>query len=349
MSSPFNFRHIAAYCTLPRRTRIWHLVLVCGFFLVLVCGTQVLRWSGGGDPAPVEPYMSLADERMEVLFVGTSHFGYGIDPRLYSPNGMNITAGALNYECMEIILGKHLDQSMNLRVLVIEAGIVPLRVDTMTRLEEDYRSLYRIGLDTFDLPLGLYRRSMQWLKESWLFYPVYFMDRWSPSLLVWGSRPLGGEGEGRMDTRGFTPLERVISNQNDGRAVVEHHRLDHLRLDHSAVNLPALLRIVQMAADRHVPVVFIRMPHHASYVENRPAAWETQYQEMLATVRGVVRPEQWIYLDWEQRDEFLESHFADGDHLNVDGVRLLRDLLDPVLNDVTKRQMRHDSPVIGAD
>jgi len=281
--------------------------------------------------------MSLVNEQLEAIFVGTSHFGYGIDPRLYSLNGINITAGALNYECMEIILAKYIDRAPHLRVLVIEAGIVPLRVNTMVRLDEDYRSLYRIGLDTFELPLGIYRKCIQWLKESRLLYPVYFMDRWSPSLLVWGSRPLGSEGEGRIETRGYTALDRVISPFNNGHVVVEQHRLDHLRLDHSAVNLPALMRIVKLADDRNLPVVFIRMPHHTSYVINRPLEWETQYQSMLEYVRKSIKPEQFLYLDWEQREEFTDAQFADGDHLNTRGVKLLSSLLDPVLVEYSKR------------
>jgi len=337
MPSHVTIKRLSAYLALSRRTHLWHGLLAIGFAVVLTLGSLVLRWSGSGEPDPVEPYMTLVNEQLETIFAGTSHVGYDVNPGLYSLSGMNITAGALNYECMEIILEKHLDQAPNLKVLVLEAGIVPLRVDTMSRLDGDYRSLYRIGLDTFDLPLGFYRKSMQWLRESWLLYPVYFMDRWSPSLLVWGTRPLGSEGEGRIDTRGFTPLDRVISSNNNGRVVVEHHRMDHLHVDHSKLNLPALVRIMKMADDRNLPVIFMRMPHHRTYVENRPIEWEAQFQAMLNDVRNVIRPELLHYMDWEQREEFQDDHFADGDHLNVQGVRLLRDILDPVLVELSKK------------
>ena len=335
-SSIFNFDHLAAYGRLPLRTRLWHAALVLMFCAIALGGSWLLRNTAGNPRAPSVPYMSLVDERLEVMFIGTSHVGYGIDPRLYRLRSMNITAGALNYECMEIILKKYLDQAPRLRVLLLEADIVPLRVDTMRRLDGDYRSLYRIGLNTFDLPLGWYAKAMQWLRESWFFYPIYFMDRWSPSLLVWGRRPLGGEGEGNIDTLGHTTLDRNISELNDGRVVVEHHRQDHLRVDHSAANMPALLRILKMADQRQLPVVFLRMPHHSSYVRNRPPEWEAQYQAMLAEAQTAIQPGLFQCLDWEQRDEFMDAHFADGDHLNRQGVRMLRDLLDPVLLGKTK-------------
>lgn len=322
---------IRAYARLPRRIRGWHGVLAVTGVAILVGGSFLLRKAAGYEPPSGPPYISLADERLEVIYAGTSHVGYGIDPRLYRLEGLNLTAGALNYECMEILLRRYLDRSPNLRLLVIEAGIVPLRVNTMARLAGDYRSLYRLGLDVLDLPLNPYRKGKQWLKESWLFYPVYFLDRWSPSRLVWGTRPLGGEGEGRLDTRGHSMLDRVISPRNDGRVVVEHHRLDHLAEDHSAVNLPALLRILAMAERRGLPVVFIRMPHHRTYVEHRPEAWEDQVQGMLARVRAAMPADRLLYLDWETRSELQDEDFADGDHLNTAGVRVLRDILDPVL------------------
>ena len=333
----FSPEYIQAYRALPRPIHRWHRVLAFGFVLILLLGSEALRMTGGREPVPAQPYMSLVNGDLEVIFAGSSHIGYGIDPRLYRMSGMNITAGALSYEGIEIILNKYLDRAPHLKVLVVEAGIVPLRVDTMARLDGDYRSLYRLGLTTFDLPLGLYPKTMQWVRESRLLYPIYFEDRWSPSLLIWGTRPLGSEGEGRLDTRGHTSLERVISGINDGAVVVEHHRSDHLRLDHSAYNLPALLRIMDVAQQRNLPVVFIRTPHHASYVELRPPEWEAQFQHMVEAVRKRMRPDLLHVLDWERHPAFQPEHFADADHLNVRGVAVLRDLLDPILTTVGDR------------
>ena len=181
--------YLRAYARLPRRVHAWHGLLTLVFLLLLVTGSGLLRRTGGGTPEPDASYMDLVNPELQVMYAGSSHIGYGIDPRLYSLSGMNITAGALNYEGMEIILGKYLDRATHLQALVIEADIVPLRVDTMARLDGDYRSLYRLGLGTFDLPIGGYRKLMQWVRESWLLYPVYFMERWSPSLLIWGVVP----------------------------------------------------------------------------------------------------------------------------------------------------------------
>lgn len=327
----FSAEYLQAYRNLPWSIRRWHIVLAVVFVLILTLGSELLRVTSGRKSAPAEPYMSLVNDDLEVIFAGSSHIGYGIDPRLVHLRGMNITAGALSYEGMEIILQKFIDRAPNLKVLVVEAGIVPLRVDTMARLDGDYRSLYRLGLTTFDLPLGPYQKIMQWVRESRLLYPIYFTDRWSPSLLVWGTRPLGSEGEGRLDTRGHSSLDRVISEINDGAVVVEHHRSDHLRIDHSTYNLPALLRIMDLAQQRNLPVVFIRTPHHASYVNLRPPEWEAQFQQMVAVVREHMRPELLHVLDWERHPAFQTGHFADADHLNARGVVLLRDLLDPEL------------------
>ena len=330
----FTLDYLTSYLRLPASVHRWHGVLACFFLLILVGGSEILRRTTGAEAELGTPYMSLVDERLEVIYAGSSHFGYGIDPRIYSLPGMNITAGALNYEGMEIVLRRHLDQAPNLKVLVLEAGIVPLRVDTMARMDGDYRSLYRLGLNTFDLPLGAYAKIIQWLRESRVLYPIYFMERWSPSLLIWGTRPLGSEGEGNIDTRGFTPLERTISDANSGAVVVGIHRLDHLRADRSERNLPALLRILERAGSRGVPVVLLRPPHHRTYVENRPPEWERQVQDLIAHATAQAAPGSLTVLDWEQHPAFRDEHFADGDHLNVAGVTLLRDLLDPVLGTV---------------
>ncbi|HMP71827.1 MAG TPA: hypothetical protein PKE55_01050 [Kiritimatiellia bacterium] len=333
-----------AYTGLPLRTHVWHGLLVFTGLCILVGGSYVLRRSGGSESIVGPPYMSLVDDQLEVIYAGTSHIGYGIDPRIYSLRGMNVSAGALNYELMEKVIARYLNRAPNLRLLVLEAGIVPLRVDTMARLDGDYQSLYRLGLDLSDLPLPFYRKAMQGLKESWILYPIYFMDRWSPSIWVWGRRRLGSEGEGRVDTRGHTTLDRVISSRNDGRVVVAHHQADHLAMDHSPVNLPALIRMLDMAEQRRLPVLFLRMPHHASYVEHRPAEWEAHVQAMLTEVLTTVRPGSVTYLDWEQGMIYMDAHFADGDHLNREGVIALRDALDPVLLSMVSSAHPEDSP-----
>ena len=329
--SMFTNRNIKAYCGLHRTVRAWHLLLVISFSAIAVVGSWLLRRTSVDIQESGEAYTTLVDGRLDCFFAGTSHFGYGIDPRWYSLSAMNITAGALNYQVMEIIIEQYLDRAPNLRLLVIEAGIMPLRVDTMARLDGDYRSLYRLGLTTFDLPLDPYEKIIQWLRESRLLYPIYFMDRWSPSLLVWGTRPLGGEGEGNVETRGFTPLDREITSDNDGSVVVGIQLLDHLRVDHSGRNLPALLRILDLAEARGVPVVLLRPPHHRTYVENRPQEWERQYQDMIHAVSARLDADHPKILDWEQHPAFHDEHFADGDHLNPRGVALLRELLNPLL------------------
>lgn len=118
--------------------------------------------------------------------------------------------------------------------------------------------------------------------------------------------------------------------------VVEHHRLDHLRVDHARYNLPALLRIVDRARQRNLPIVFLRTPHHASYVEHRPPEWEAQFQAMVQAVQHHAGPGLVKVLDWERHPAFRHEHFADGDHLNASGVVLLRDLLEPILREMTE-------------
>jgi hypothetical protein len=272
---------------------------------------------------------SLSD-RTKVLFIGSSHFLFGIRPQRYSIDAVNLSATWLDYSCIRRVLEKHLARVPNLRVAVIEYDELPLVADLVSAMlaTNDPRPLSELALTPIEMPVaGLSQR----LQTAWITfsYPVRSLPRVTP--LEWLERagacsplyhPRQGFAAGYYYTDAVTPPSF--------KAQIVFDALNRASLDERVVrrNLADLQQTVGELQARGVTVVLLRLPHARDYTRGRPPAVTARWRQLEAWARTQHRV---VVLDWDARPEFQPGDFCDNHHLNVFGADKLAPFLDAQL------------------
>lgn len=330
-SSIFSFECFRRYAALPRAERRWHAQIAIVLATVAILCSQAPRMlysSSGcaGETLASAAVASLSD-RTEVLFLGSSHFLFGIRPQQYSVPSMNLAATWLDYSCLRRILEKHLRRVPSLKVAVIEYDELLLVSDLVPAMlaTKDLRPLTELSLTPFDFPTSGLGEQLRTLWTAFA-YPVTSLPRVTP--LSWSERTRGCSPI-YQPTRGFAPgyyYTDVVTPQGFNAQIV----FDALTrgASHDDVvqrNLRDLQKTVSDLRQRGVTVVLLRLPHDGSYQRGRPAAVTARWRQLQNWVRANPNV---IVLDWGERVEFRSADFCDMHHLNVYGANKLARLLD---------------------
>lgn len=92
-------------------------------------------------------------------------------------------------------------------------------------------------------------------------------------------------------------------------------------------NVAALVRIIQMALDRGLEVVLLRLPHHSTYRSSRRKVLDAEYDRAMQEVMRRVQGDKLQLWNYDRVDALTDSDFYDGDHLNGRGARVFTMLL----------------------
>src|ERR1051326_909434 len=287
-SSIFNFDALRRYAALPRDERRWHAQIAGVLAFVAIVCSQVPRMlypsSGCTSPTLGSAAVASLSDRTEVLFLGSSHFLFGIRPQQYSVPSMNLAATWLDYTCMRRVLDKNLARVPNLKVAVVEYDELPLVSNLVPSMlsTNDFRPLTELSLTPSEFPTDnlVERLDTLW---TWFAYPVTSLPRVTP--LAWAERDRGC-GQLYRPARGFAPgyfyTEAVTPPSFDAsvvfRALVKCARKE----DVVRRNLHDLEQIVSELGQRGVTVVLLRLPHDRSYEAQRPASVTARWRELQA-------------------------------------------------------------------
>jgi len=272
---------------------------------------------------------SLSD-RTEVLFLGSSHFLFGIRPQQYSVASTSLSATWLDYTCMRRVLEKHLARVPNLKVAVIEYDELPLVSNLVPALlsTNDFRPLTQLSLTPSEFPTDSVFEKIDILWTTFA-YPVTSLPRVTP--LAWSERDQAC-GQLYRPARGFAPgyfyTEAVTPATFDAGLLFGAMTKGARRDDVVRRNLRELEQMVSELRRRGVTVVLLRLPHDRSYERQRPDIVTARWRELQASVRADASL---VVLDWCDRAEFQAADFCDIHHLNVFGANKLARLLDAQL------------------
>jgi len=266
----------------------------------------------------------------QVLALGTSHV-WALDPRRIDLAYVGLTAPICNYLCLEGALAGHLEQLQGLEVLLLELDMVPLEFDSFRSYQSDYSpfldmlpSVLRLHAP-WTLKYTLWRERL--LKhEPWLA-PFFSLRKPTLKNLARGDRNWDEE-EGQITLPGYINFDSIMTPENDGRFKVESHgrEIEGVTQRIRDANRDALQRILAAALARGVQPVLVRFPHHASYWEAQPPAWEVAVEQAYAAVQerfGARVP----FWDYGSSPEAPAELFRNGDHLNDQGAGLFTPLL----------------------
>jgi len=291
-------------------------------------------------PHPRDYHSAVVDQlspETSVLVLGTSHVMFGLVPDRFGPDAVVVSAGAMNFESMELVAEYALARAPNIQTALIECDILPLRVDTLSKYNGDFSSLYALGVGLNDLPRNPYWKLKQALRESRGLYPIFFMPRMNPRGWLWSRRWKGEkqQGQSMQMLTGRGKLEGQVHEGNDGRVVVGFHRAD-MRPDYSNENTAALMRMIRHLESQGIQVVLFRLPHHTTYLQAQPEEWEQQIRALVASIHSEFP--RIPYGDFKADPEYGDADFADGHHLNGQGAERFSDQLDAWLAPLLRQE-----------
>jgi len=333
-SSIFSFDFLRRYAALPRAERRWHAQIAGVLACVAILASQVPRMlypSSGCTGATLgSAAVSSLSDRTEVLFLGSSHFLFGIRPQQYSVRSMNLAAMWLDYSCIRRVLEKNLARVPNLKVAVIEYDELPLVADLVPSMlsTKDFRPLSELSLTPLEFPTAGLGEKLETLWTAFA-YPVTSLPRVTP--LAWAKR---GDGCSALyqPKRGFAAgyyfTDVVTPPAFDARLVFEALSRASAKEDVVQRNLRNLRETIAELRRRGVTVVLLRLPHARAYDPQRPAIVTARWRQLQAWTRA---DPTLIVLDWGERSEFTAGDFCDIHHLNVFGANKLASLLDAQL------------------
>lgn len=295
---------------------------------------------------------SLSTET-EVLVLGTSHVDCGIDPSRVDVPLVNLSGIATNYVCLEGVSEAHLDELPNLRLVVIEADVFPLRYDTLAVLDGDLTRLLDLAPSVSAMNIGWRDKTRLW-KDQWLLYnpvtaPFLARDKLIPGVVqdriqrrsLAPEIDVCGTGEAAISP-GFRAFDQVISGANDGSVKASTHEREssHNVAANVEANAQALARIIDSILDRGISVVLLRLPHHSTYRRHRSSEMSQQFDEAIDSVLNqfatAVAKRQLQIWDMEDMPELTDQDFYDGDHLNGNGAENFTRQFNRHLNDALR-------------
>jgi hypothetical protein len=248
------------------------------------------------------------------LFMGSSTFYFGIDPRLYPGEPVNLSANYLDFASMERLWARHGAALANVRVAVLELNLCTVLFDTAAT---EWKSLRDLGLAATpgwrdvatDLD-GTLRRVL-WPLFQWRLTPR-FLDEYEFRT--------GSTAEPQAAVAGHLPstVELAAPELFAEREIAKGRRqLEALGERRWTPNLQAAGRLLAAFARRGIKVVLMRMPQDATLRSMFPAEWTARLEAAHAAVAasGAVA----AYWDLTAEPGFVQEDFRDPDHLNTAG------------------------------
>lgn len=306
MNSSTSSSDVTGHADPALRRAAWGSVAtVAGLVVVVLTGAGLLQRSN----ASLKPWnMGGA----EILFVGTSHAGSGVDPNAFKrPVGVMSFRG-LDHQLADAVLATNEQRWPRMSIAVIEVDEFTLLTDmTQTGREAPLELLARLDLSIGELPASADRGAL-WRARMWgsgngssALYPRM---RWTAKRLFYDPEP----------AREAHPVTAEA-----GRLRVEYvHRISEGRVED---NIRALVTSVRRLRSRGVRVVLMSYPEHQYYRAARPRAWDEAVAQAVTAVRTADGPVD--YWDFRSDPSFADADFANIDHLSAEGASRLSAIL----------------------
>jgi hypothetical protein len=310
-----------------RAARFW---LTAGVTAAAVaCGCALLLQKVYGLPT----WQSLAVEALgpevEILVLGSSRVHYGIDPQRYAPRLVSLPGNYLNALEMERLQERYAGRLTGLRLVVLEAGTVTLRYDT---LKINPAATVRLGLCPWPAWPDIVRdpdaavRRMLWPFFLWRLTPqAYrdFMTDYRSSIEPKGAIPGFIPSRLRLTNPGRrveVELPKAVAAVNDARPGI------------LADNKAALARVIAYFNGRDVPVLLLRLPKHAALQRVYPPKWDGIVRETMNALQSDGL--RFTFSDHSRDGGYEDGDFRDPDHLNQEGAAKFALSLAPELEEL---------------
>ncbi len=224
---------------------------------------------------------------------------------------------------------RHLSRVPNVKIVVLEWDDVPLVVDTVSGLQNDYRPLMELGLNPWQIPV---RDTGQRLRAmvNGTFYPVLTMPRLTPR--EWMDTQ-GCNSENSFEKVAAEGIEIPPRSAAENLKVAKNFYSDLSRMAQDADmlerNRSALFRTIALLRSRGIKVLLLRVPFHEIYWQHRPVIIENRMKQLHTQFQQSYGDDREVRIcDLARHPGYKDGQFSDGFHLNGNGAARLARYLD---------------------
>lgn len=261
-------------------------------------------------------YLHQNAKNIEVLFLGSSHVFFGIDPQLIGPTAFNAAHVSQTVDIDLKVLQKFESSLINIKYIVVPVDYFTLRARLANGNEswraKNYNLYYNIPVssswtDYFEIlstPLNIN------LTRLMDFFSGKEQITCSPS--GWGTT---FNSASKMD------LEKTGKLSASAHTIKDSQFLE--------ANINCIKAIVAIARKKGAYVVLLSSPAYKTYTTHLAPV---QLNEMFAAVNDICRKDSSVvYLNLLNDTSFVREDFYDSDHLNELGAKKLTLITDSIL------------------
>jgi hypothetical protein len=257
-------------------------------------------------------YLDEHANEIEVLFLGSSHALYGINPEVLEIRSFNASHSSQTFFFDLKIFEKYRDNYANLKAVIIPVSYFSYfysLLEDMTQLHSlrNYRLYYNLQ---FPFRLESYSEilSIKFDSNVERILDYYIKGKNPPTSTSLGFWDFEKDSQDRRDLC-QTGIERAEG----------HTRISSY--DFFEENYKALVTIIEYCKTNNILVLLYTPPGYKSYRENLNME---QLELMYETTYDIVEKyENCSYVDYLADSDFSADDFYDGDHLNEQGARKL--------------------------
>ena len=275
-----------------------------------------------------EFYLSKRASEIEVLFMGSSHAYYGVNPEFITSrksfNGAHY-GQALEFDLA--ILEKNINKFSNLEFLVIPIDYLTLfpRGQSKNYLKnyKIYYELDNIEGDFFSINYEVFNGVMNNKFTQLIDYIVYNENNITCNEVGWGTTYESTDEKKLVESGRLRSKSHTVVKSNE-KGVVNFNETYFLK------NIEHLNELVSISKIKHFKILFYTSPAYYTYRDNLN---KYQLNTTIDTVKTITnKNNNLFYHNFFDDNTFVEDDFWDATHLNELGAKKLTVKLDSILN-----------------
>ncbi|WP_224997300.1 hypothetical protein [Cesiribacter sp. SM1] len=299
--------------------------------IVLGIGLEIGLRNIPNDYVYKREYLKNNADSIEVLFLGSSHAYFGINPQFINKKSFNAgqVAQSIGYDYK--ILERYFSNSKKLEAIVVPVSYFSFHYKIETGTESWRVKNYSIYHDLYTTNrLNDYSEILSNSVKSGMLrvYNYYLKDK----------------AEIACSKLGYG-LNNTYAKRRDLAETGAHTAKMHTYPDLADFeeNYQAMLSIIKFAEQRNIKVLLYTPPAFETYVKN---LYPVQLNKAITTAQALDKAfENTYYINLLQDRAFVERDFYDADHMNEFGAEKLTKKIDSVLSDFTRyQQLQQQEP-----
>jgi hypothetical protein len=263
-------------------------------------------------------YLDENSNSIEVLFLGSSHTYFGVNPQYIQENSFNASHVAQTIDYDYNIIKKYASNWRQLKLIAI-----PI----------DYSTLFS----------SVTNGSQSWRVKNYnIYYDIKLTEIISDNFEILNTKPnlifkrlyiyyFKNNPEISCSKLGHSSTKKQNDNlEEEGLVAAKRHT--HIDKKELKKNTAILKRIIAFGNKHNIQVLLYTTPAYNTYVKNLN---QLQLDITNETIQQIIRNEKnCFYYDFLEDSNFIASDYMDSDHLNENGAKKLSTKLNKIINKI---------------